>query len=116
VRLKKSRPATLQGHGRRITDVYFSNGGVFSITNQMRDGALVVLAVMLGVHRPTVSVVLRTLHHAGLISSRYGRILILKRARSSVMRMLRGHPGAFRAAPTVMHRGAQRRCVFAPET
>jgi CRP-like cAMP-binding protein len=37
------------------------------------------LAVMLGVHRPTVTVVLRALQRAGLISSRYGRIRILKR-------------------------------------
>ena len=175
---------TLQDQGTRITDVYFPNGGVFSITNRMQNGALVevatvgregmlgigvflgdrlgagstfqqmqngpvialaagrfareiarpgpfrdllglyaqasllqvmqgtacnalhdvrqrccrwllqtrdrvdaddfpfkqeVLAVMLGVHRPTVTVVLRTLQDAGLISSRYGRIRILKR-------------------------------------
>jgi len=37
------------------------------------------LAVMLGVHRPTVTVVLRALQRDGLISSRYGRIQILKR-------------------------------------
>jgi len=36
------------------------------------------LAVMLGVHRPTVTVVLRTLQREGLITSRYGRIRILK--------------------------------------
>jgi len=39
------------------------------------------LAVMLGVHRPTVTVVLRTLHREGLIASHYGRIRILKRKR-----------------------------------
>jgi CRP-like cAMP-binding protein len=39
------------------------------------------LAVMLGVHRPTVTVVLRTLQREGLIASRYGRIRILKRKR-----------------------------------
>jgi len=39
------------------------------------------LAVMLGVHRPTVTVVLRALQRKGLISSRYGRISILKRKR-----------------------------------
>lgn len=39
------------------------------------------LAVMLGVHRPTVTVVLRTLQQQGLITSRYGRIRILKRKR-----------------------------------
>ena len=39
------------------------------------------LAVMLGVHRPTVTVVLRTLQQQGLISSRYGRIQILQRKR-----------------------------------
>jgi CRP-like cAMP-binding protein len=178
--------ATLQDQDTPVTDVYFPNGGVFSITNRMRDGALVevatvgsegmlgigvflgdrrgagrtfqqvpngrvpalavgrferetarpgpfrdvvglyaqanllqvmqctacnalhdvrqrccrwllqthdrveaddfalkqeFLAVMLGVHRPTVTVVLRTLQDAGLISSRYGRIRILKRKR-----------------------------------
>lgn len=174
----------LHEHGRRIADVYFPNGGVYSITNRMRDGALVevatvgsegmlgvgvflgdrsgsgrtfqqvadgrivalpvacfvreterggtfrelmaryaqatllqtmqcaacnalhdvtarcsrwllqthdrvdtddfplkheFLAVMLGVRRPTVTVVLRTLQKAGLISSRYGRIRVLRR-------------------------------------
>jgi CRP-like cAMP-binding protein len=177
---------TLQTPGRRITEVYFPNGGVFSVTNQMRDGAQVevatvgyegmlgigaffgdrsgagrtfqqvpngrlpsmavgrfvketgnpgpfrdivglyaqanllqimqctacnalhdvkqrccrwllqthdrvgtdvfplkheFLAVMLGVRRPTVTVVLRALQEDGLISSRYGRIRILKRKR-----------------------------------
>jgi CRP-like cAMP-binding protein len=176
---------TIQAQGARITDVYFPNGGVFSVTNEMRDGALVevatvglegmlgigvffgdregtgrtflqvpngsvpsmtverfmtetikgpfrdviglyaqanllqimqgtacnalhdvkqrccrwllqtqdrveseefllkheFLAFMLGVHRPTVTVVLGTLQHAGLISSRYGRIRVLKRKR-----------------------------------
>jgi CRP-like cAMP-binding protein len=177
---------TIQGNGARITDVYFPNGGVFSITNEMQDGALVevatvgregmlgigaflgdragagrtfqqvadgpvpsmavrsfidataspgpfrdlvalyaqasllqimqctacnalhdvtqrccrwllqthdrvdaddfllkheFLAVMLGVRRPTVTIVLRALQQAGIISSRYGRIRILKRNR-----------------------------------
>ena len=174
---------TLQEHGAPVTDVYFPNGGVFSVTNQMRDGGIVevatvgregmlgisvflgdragagrtfqqvpdgplpslavarfvsetaagpfrevvaryaqanllqvmqcaacnalhdvrqrccrwllqtqdrvgasefflkheFLAVMLGVHRPTVTLVLGTLQHAGLISSKYGRIRVLKR-------------------------------------
>jgi CRP-like cAMP-binding protein len=39
------------------------------------------LAVMLGVQRPTVTVVLRALQREGLISSRYGRIQILQRTR-----------------------------------
>jgi CRP-like cAMP-binding protein len=39
------------------------------------------LAVMLGVHRPTVTVVLRTLQREGLIAIRYGRISIVKRKR-----------------------------------
>jgi CRP-like cAMP-binding protein len=177
---------TLQGHRARIKDVYFPNGGVYSVTNEMHDGALVevatvgregmlgigvffgdragigrtfqqvpdgalpamtaarfvretaaagpfrdvvnlyaqanllqimqstacnalhnatqrsarwllqtrdrvdgdllllnqeFLAVMLGVHRPTVTVVLRSLQREGLISSRYGRIAILNRER-----------------------------------
>ena len=177
---------TLHEQGRRISDVYFPNGGVFSITNRMRDGALVVvatvgregmlgigvflgdrtgngrtfqqvadgpvaalavarfvretarsgafrevmalyaqasllqvmqctacnalhdvtqrccrwllqthdrvgaddfllkqefLALMLGVRRPTVSVVLRGLQESGLVSSRYGRMRVLRRRR-----------------------------------
>ena len=177
---------TLQAHRVRIKDVYFPNGGVYSITNEMRNGGLVevatvgregmlgvgvffgdrdgigrtfqqvangtlpsmaaarfakettgagpfrdivsvyaqanllqimqctacnalhnvtqrccrwllqthdrvdddifslkqeFLAVMLGVHRPTVTVVLRALQRDGLISSRYGRISILERKR-----------------------------------
>jgi CRP-like cAMP-binding protein len=177
---------TLQAHRARIKDVYFPNGGVFSITNQMRNGGLVevatvgregmlgigvflgdragigrtfqqvadgllpsmavarfieettsagpfrdvvgiyaqanllqimqctacnalhnvtqrccrwllqtrdrvdddtfwlkqeFLAVMLGVHRPTVTVVLRALQQEGLIANRYGRIRILNRKR-----------------------------------
>lgn len=39
------------------------------------------LAVMLGVRRPTVTVVLQTLERKGLIGSRYGRIRILERKR-----------------------------------
>ena len=177
---------TIHEQGRRISDVYFPNGGVFSVTNRMRDGALVevatvgregmlgigvflgdrsgtgrtfqqvadgpvpalgvarfvretamsgafrevmalyaqasllqvmqctacnalhdvtqrccrwllqthdrvdaddvqlkqeFLAVMLGVRRPTVTVVLRALQDAGLISSRYGRMRVLRRRR-----------------------------------
>jgi Mn-dependent DtxR family transcriptional regulator len=37
------------------------------------------LAVMLGVHRPTVTLVMQSLQEEGLVSSRYGRIRILKR-------------------------------------
>jgi hypothetical protein len=37
------------------------------------------LAIMLGVWRPTVTVVMRSLQELGLMSSRYGRIRILKR-------------------------------------
>lgn len=38
------------------------------------------LAIMLGSHRPTVTIVLGALQKAGLISSKYGRIGILNRA------------------------------------
>ena len=38
--------ATLHEDGRRIDDVYFPNGGVYSITNRMRDGALVEVATV----------------------------------------------------------------------
>ena len=37
---------TLQEPGTHITDVHFPNGGVFSITNRMRDGALVEVATV----------------------------------------------------------------------
>ena len=37
---------TLQEHGTPVTDVYFPNGGVFSVTNEMRDGALVEVATV----------------------------------------------------------------------
>ena len=174
---------TLQAHGTPVSDVYFPNGGVFSVTNEMRDGGLVevatvgregmlgiglflgdrsgmgrtflqvpngpvpsmtasrfleetaagpfrevvalyaqanllqimqgtacnalhdvtqrccrwllqtqdrvgaaefmlkqeFLAIMLGVHRPTVSLVVRALRDAGLIATTYGRIHVLKR-------------------------------------
>jgi CRP-like cAMP-binding protein len=177
---------TLQEHGTPVTDVYFPNGGVYSVTNKMRDGGLVevatvgsegmigvsvflgdplgtgrslqqvpnghvpamaasrfveesaapgpfrdivsryaqanllqimqctacnalhnveqrccrwllqthdrissdefllkheFLAIMLGVHRPTVTLVMGTLQRAGLISSKYGRIRVLDRAK-----------------------------------
>jgi CRP-like cAMP-binding protein len=38
--------APLHEHGRRIDDVYFPNGGVFSITNRMSDGTLVEVATV----------------------------------------------------------------------
>lgn len=37
------------------------------------------LAIMLGVRRPTVTVVMGRLQESGLVSSRYGRIRVLKR-------------------------------------
>lgn len=37
---------TLHEDGRRIDDVYFPNGGVFSVTNRMADGALVEVATV----------------------------------------------------------------------
>lgn len=37
---------TLQEPGTPVTDVYFPNGGVFSVTNEMRDGALVEVATV----------------------------------------------------------------------
>jgi len=37
---------TLQEHGAPIRHVYFPNGGVFSVTNRMRDGALVEVATV----------------------------------------------------------------------
>jgi len=37
---------TLHAHRARIDDVYFPNGGVFSVTNQMRNGPLVEVATV----------------------------------------------------------------------
>ncbi len=37
---------TLQAHGALVTDVYFPNGGVYSVTNEMRDGSLVEVATV----------------------------------------------------------------------
>src|SRR5215216_4984420 len=37
---------TLQAHGAPVTDVYFPNGGVYSVTNEMRDGVLVEVATV----------------------------------------------------------------------
>ena len=54
------------------------------------------LAMMLGVHRPTVTVVLRALQREGLISSRYGRIQILHESNwKPPVRVLRRHSRPF---------------------
>src|SRR3954471_13855314 len=37
---------TLQEHGRPVTDVYFPNGGVFSVTNKMGDAGHVEVATV----------------------------------------------------------------------
>jgi CRP-like cAMP-binding protein len=37
---------TLHAHRKRIKDVYFPNGGVFSVTNEMRNGPLVEVATV----------------------------------------------------------------------
>src|SRR5688500_5871281 len=37
---------TLQAQGAPVTDVYFPNGGVYSVTSEMRDGALVEVATV----------------------------------------------------------------------
>lgn len=37
---------TIQAPGAPVTDVYFPNGGVFSVTNEMRDGGLVEVATV----------------------------------------------------------------------
>jgi CRP-like cAMP-binding protein len=37
---------TIQAHGAAVTDVYFPNGGVYSVTNEMRDGGLVEVATV----------------------------------------------------------------------
>jgi CRP-like cAMP-binding protein len=40
-----------------------------------------LIATMLGVHRPTVTLVLRSLHRAGLVSESRGRVIIRDRRR-----------------------------------
>ena len=37
---------TLHEHNRRIDDVYFPNGGVYSVTTRMRDGSLIEVATV----------------------------------------------------------------------
>ena len=37
---------TLHEHGRRMNEVYFPNGGVFSVTTRMHDGSLVEVATV----------------------------------------------------------------------
>ena len=54
------------------------------------------LAIMLGVHRPTVTLVMGRLQDAGLLSSRYGRIRVLNRgwlenASCECYDVIRGH-------------------------
>ena len=50
------------------------------------------LAIMLGVRRPTVTLVMGTLQESGLIASRYGHIRVLKRKKleARLVRVLRG--------------------------
>jgi Mn-dependent DtxR family transcriptional regulator len=52
---------------------------------------------MLGVQRPSVTLVIGTLQDAGLLTSKYGRIRVLKKekARKGLVRMLRGDRRAF---------------------
>jgi hypothetical protein len=56
IRMVDSRVGdVLHDHGVKVRDVYFPNGGVYSVTNQMRDGGLVEVATvgiegMLGVN------------------------------------------------------------------
>jgi CRP-like cAMP-binding protein len=54
------------------------------------------LAIMLGVRRPTVTVVMGKLQRSGLIASRYGRIRVLKKkqlqaASCECYEVIRGH-------------------------
>jgi CRP-like cAMP-binding protein len=54
------------------------------------------LAIMLGIRRPTVTVVLRGLQERGIIASRYGRVRVLRRrqletASCECYGMIRGH-------------------------
>ena len=60
------------------------------------------LAVMLGVHRPTVSVVAGTLQKAGLIRYTHGRVTVREpqRAGSRVVRVLSHHPRPLRPPAT----------------
>jgi CRP-like cAMP-binding protein len=55
-----------------VSDV-ISNGDI-PLTHEL-------MATMLGVHRPTVTLVLRSLHNAGLVTESRGRILIANRRR-----------------------------------
>src|SRR5688572_11945043 len=44
--LKVAVGEPLLQHGMPVADVYFPNGGVYSVTNQMKDGSLVEVATV----------------------------------------------------------------------
>jgi hypothetical protein len=69
------------------------------------------LAVMLGVQRPTVSVIAATLQQAGLIRYTHGHVTVTDRKglEGGGVRVLRGHPRPLRPLGTVASGSLTRR-------
>lgn len=86
---------TIQQPGARITEVYFPNGRVFSITNEMPDGALVEVATVGREGRLGVGAFLGDRAGAGRTFQQLpDRPLAAMAVRSFVKK--RGSPGPFR--------------------
>ena len=88
---------TLLEHGETISHVYFPNGGVYSVTNEMRDGSLVEVATvgcegMLG-----VSVFLGDMLGAGRSLLQVPNGMVPKMAVGRFLK-LTAEPGPFRTA------------------
>ena len=88
---------TLLEHGETIDHVYFPNGGVYSVTNEMRDGSLVEVATvgiegMLG-----VNVFLGDMQGAGRSLLQVPNGLLPKMAVNRFLK-LTAEPGPFRTA------------------
>ena len=86
---------TLQEAGARVTAVYFPNGGVFSVTNRMRDGALVEVATVGREGMLGVGVFLGDRAGAGRMFQQVGDGPLLSMGAARFVRET-ARPGAFR--------------------
>jgi hypothetical protein len=89
---------TLQAHGAPVTEVYFPNGGVFSVTNEMRDGALVEVATV-GIEGMLGITTGGTADHEQV---RANPRTEAEEARTDRMRVLRNHSHTLSAARVVI--------------
>jgi Crp-like helix-turn-helix protein len=98
---------TLQAHGTAVTDVCFPNGCVFSVTNEMRDGALVEVATvgiegMLGIGYFSAIGRARAARcsRCPMVPSLNDRAPLRQRERGT--RTVSGHPSVVRAGPNLL--------------